>query len=57
MGALLKNPSVLILDEPPELEKETLRRLTETGLTIIIITHSFKEAVEKSDEVVLLKEE
>ena len=56
MGALLKNPSVLILDEPPELEKETLRKLTETGLTIIIITHSFKEAVEKSDEIVLLKE-
>lgn len=56
MGALLKNPSVLILDEPPELEKETLRKLTENGLTIIIITHSFKEAVEKSDEVVLLKE-
>ena len=56
MGALLKNPSVLILDEPPELEKETLLKLTENGLTIIIITHSFKEAVEKSDEVVLLKE-
>ena len=56
MGALLKNPSVLILDEPPELEKETLRRLSDSGLTVIIITHSFKEAVEKSDEVVLLKE-
>ena len=56
MGALLKNPSVLILDEPPELEKETLRKITENELTIIIITHSFKEAVEKSDEVVLLKE-
>ena len=56
MGALLKNPSVLILDEPPELEKETLRKLSNSGLTVIIITHSFKEAVEKSDEVVLLKE-
>ena len=56
MGALLKNPSVLILDEPPELEKETLRKLSDSGLTVIIITHSFKEAVEKSDEVVLLKE-
>ncbi len=56
MGALLKNPSVLILDEPPELAKETLRKLSNSGLTVIIITHSFKEAVEKSDEVVLLKE-
>ncbi len=56
MGALLKNPSVLILDEPPELEKETLRKLSDSGLAVIMITHSFKEAVEKSDEVVLLKE-
>ena len=56
MGALLKNPSVLILDEPPELKKEALRKLSDSGLTIIIITHSFKEAVEKSDEVILLKE-
>jgi ABC-type uncharacterized transport system ATPase subunit len=56
MGALLKNPSVLILDEPPELENKTLRKLSDSGLTVIIITHSFKEAVEKSDEVVLLKE-
>ena len=56
MGALLKNPSVLILDEPPELEKETLRKLADSGLAVIMITHSFKEAIEKSDEVVLLKE-
>ena len=56
MGALLKNPSVLILDEPPELEKETLRKLSDSGLAVIMITHSFKEAIEKSDEVVLLKE-
>lgn len=56
MGALLKNPSVLILDEPPELENKTLRKLSDSGLTVIIITHSFKEAVEKSDEVILLKE-
>ena len=56
MGALLNNPSVLILDEPPELEKETLRKLSDSGLAVIMITHSFKEAIEKSDEVVLLKE-
>lgn len=56
MGALLKNPSVLILDEPPELENETLRKLAKSGITILMITHSFKEAIEKSDEIVLLKD-
>lgn len=56
IGALLKNPSVLILDEPPELEKEIFRELAGSGISIIMITHSFKEAVEKSDEIVLLKD-
>ena len=56
VGALLKNPSVLILDEPPALEKEKLKLLSDSGLTILMITHSFKEAIEKTDEVVLLKE-
>ncbi len=56
MGALLKNPSVLILDEPPQIETQSLRKLAESGITIIMITHSFKEAVEKSDQIVLLKE-
>ena len=55
-GALLKSPYLLILDEPPFLEKEKIRQLTQTGLTIIIITHSFKEAIEKSDQVILLKD-
>ena len=56
MGALLKKPSVLILDEPPELKSETLRELAQSGIAIVMITHSFKEAVEKSDEIILLKD-
>ena len=55
-GALLKSPNVLILDEPPFLNKEKIRQLADSGLIIIIITHSFKEAIEKSDEVILLKD-
>ena len=55
-GALLKSPYLLILDEPPFLDKKKIRRLAEGGLIIIIITHSFKEAIEKSDQVLLLKD-
>ena len=55
-GALLKSPCVLILDEPPFLDTQKIRALAQSGLIILIITHSFKEAIEKSDEVVLLKD-
>lgn len=55
-GALLKSPCLLILDEPPFLDKKKIRRLAEGGLIIIIITHSFKEAIEKSDQVIMLKD-
>ena len=55
-GALLKSPFVLILDEPPFLDTQKIRDLAKSGIIIIIITHSFKEAIEKSDEVVLLKD-
>ena len=55
-GALLKSPCLLILDEPPFLDSRKIRELAQEGITIIIITHSFKEAIEKSDEVVLLKD-
>ena len=55
-GALLKSPYLLILDEPPFLDKDQIRKLAESGLCIIIITHSFKEAIEKSDEMILLKD-
>jgi len=56
IGALLKAPELLILDEPPELEKAALKKLTSAGMAILMITHSFKEAVEKSDEIILLKD-
>ena len=55
-GALLKSPYLLILDEPPFLDKDKIKELAQSGLIIIIITHSFKEAIEKSDEVILLKD-
>ena len=55
-GALLKSPYVLILDEPPSLDTKKIRLLAKSGLIIIIITHSFKEAIEKSDQVILLKD-
>ena len=55
-GALLKSPCVLILDEPPFLDTQKIRELAKSGLIIIIITHSFKEAIEKSDEIILLKD-
>ena len=55
-GALLKSPCVLILDEPPFLDTKKIRELAQSGLIIIIITHSFKEAIEKTDEVILLKD-
>ena len=54
-GALLKSPCVLILDEPPFLDKDKIRQLAKSGIIIIVITHSFTEAIEKSDEVILLK--
>ena len=55
-GALLKSPCLLILDEPPFLDTHKIRELAEKGLIIIIITHSFKEAIEKSDQVIMLKD-
>ena len=55
-GALLKSPNLLILDEPPFLDTQKIRELAKSGLAILIITHSFKEAIEKSDEVILLKD-
>ena len=55
-GALLKSPYVLILDEPPFLDTKKIGMLAKSGLIIIIITHSFKEAIEKTDQVILLKD-
>lgn len=56
VGALMKNPKILIIDEPPEIPLEKIRKLTDQGLSIIMITHNLKEALEKSDEIILLQE-
>lgn len=71
-GALLKNPKVIILDEPPKLSNEQLQNLVncvdensmqndkETSSPkkriVIIITHDMHEAIEKTDFTVLLKD-
>lgn len=55
ISALLKNPKLLILDEPPSIPLERLKTLTDKGITLIIITHNLKEAVEKSDKIILLQ--
>lgn len=55
-AALLKNPKVLILDEPPELPKKMLRELAESGITIIMITHHLEQALQNSDFIILLKD-
>ena len=60
--ALAANPTVLLLDEPtsaldPELVGEvleTIRRLAESGLTMIISTHQIRFADEVADRVVFL---
>lgn len=55
ISAILKNPKLIILDEPPEIPTEKLRLLTKAGITLLIITHNLKEAVEKSDNIILLQ--
>lgn len=62
-NALLKNPEILILDEPSALlSKEQitflyskLQELTERGMNIIVITHSQEEAEKYCDDVFYLK--
>lgn len=64
IGALLRNPKCLILDEPSAFldqeERKTLyknlRELSSSGTTIIVITHSTEEAISYTDTVTLLKE-
>ncbi|HEY9774557.1 MAG TPA: ATP-binding cassette domain-containing protein [Planktothrix sp.] len=59
--ALIKQPKVLMMDEPfgaldPEtrtkLQKLTLRKWKELGLTVIFVTHMMEEAVLLADRVV-----
>ena len=63
IGILLKNPSFLILDEPSALLDEKgieslfnyLHSKTKEGLTVLLITHFIKEALNESDYLILLK--
>ena len=62
--ALLKNPSVLLLDEPTRsLDPggtwrlwQLLRRTIETGTTILLATHNFEEAATIGQHVVVLRQ-
>ena len=60
--ALAMDPAVLLLDEPtsaldPARRREvttTLRKLTERGITIVVVTHEMSFAREVSDRVVVM---
>ena len=62
--ALLKRPSVLLLDEPsrsldPASANELwrlIRHMAQTGSTIVLATHSFEEASAVSDSVGILRD-
>ncbi len=56
IAALLRNPKILILDEPSDSIKKTLNKLAAEGLIILIITHNLQEALETANEVILLKD-
>ncbi len=63
-GILLKNPEILILDEPTALLEpkqadflfEILRQKTVAGMTILVITHNLNEAICKTDGIVILRD-
>ncbi len=63
-AALLKNPQVLILDEPTaslsrkETDKlfEIIKNLKSQGVTIIYISHHFDEIFEVSDRITVLRD-
>lgn len=63
--ALVKNPKVLLLDEPLsnldarlriEMRSEIRRIQLETGVTTIFVTHDQEEAMNITDEIVLMKD-
>jgi len=61
--AFLKRPSILLLDEPSRsLDpgaagrlRRLLRRMSCTGCTVLLATHSFEDAVEVGDTLVMLR--
>ena len=61
-GILAMKPDVLLLDEPtsaldPEMVGEvlkTMQELSETGLTMIIVTHEMEFARDVSDRVIFM---
>lgn len=63
ISALLKNPKLLILDEPSALLDEAqrvflfsqMKLLAQKGMNIIIITHNFREAEKFCDTISILK--
>ncbi len=63
--ALIKNPKLLLMDEPLsnldarlrlEMREEIRRIQTETGVTTIFVTHDQDEAMSISDSIILMKE-
>jgi putative ABC transport system ATP-binding protein len=60
--ALVRDPAVLLLDEPTSaLDKDAaavieslLRRLSDRGLTLVLVTHNLAQAKRVADEAVLL---
>lgn len=64
LKALYRGAEILILDEPtsmltPQETKDllhTLRRMTEEGHTVIIITHKLEEVTEASDRVTVIRQ-
>ena len=62
--AMVKNPSILLLDEPLsnldarlriEMRSEIRRIQKETGVTTIFVTHDQEEAMSICDEIILMK--
>ena len=62
--ALVRNPKILLLDEPSnglDIQARfwllrTLRKLAQTGTTIVCVTHELHELIPEIDRVVLLKQ-
>lgn len=56
ISALLKNPKILVLDEPSDSIKQTLYKLAAEGIILLVITHDLEEALAIGNEVLLLKD-